>query len=871
MFHAKAYAILCVIIKCVEAGEGAGLAEGRHEGGLERRRLDYTPVEIDLDAKVDENEVEYLKVRPYDIDIRHYNLREGYSLARVSKSEQEIWNNYRDQECANVSVAYQADAPLLMCVNCVNSSGGDEHYYLVNENGRWLGLRDRSFYAVFNRFFLETTVSRTTDLNLQAELREDDFYVNRSPDFPFTVVVPNVSLLVNRLYSGNDLIWESPSTRLLYVSLFKNAEKPLICLITSSLTLFFVNEGRRWREISESEYACVLRELGVDLASFDNSVGLDVSSPDSERFLVTSFGSDLVYFRKCSPRPGLRLTIVRDSQAPSRHGHEAGNLVWSSPPSSSDHCVYVGINIMDGVPSLMNLYIKNHRGDHRVEYFVRVHDGSWASITESEYFYVMENNKMPAESPKRINPALLRSHFRNKQGLLIQTYCSRAQNTEDQGPEAPNDQPANGDGPHTHAHKSRGAFILVHGNREYFVSNFLNSETLWNFKNFGYPAFPTINAFDELFSPNLSRPSHSGSNALNNQNVPPSLVETPLGLQRFHYECSLVGALNEMGFDVYGMDMQSFGLSESVSGSRCYVDRFDDLVDDLLQFVDIVKRGKFSDKGQSWYPDVFSMGTELLNDNLFLLGYSMGANVVLQAAQKFNRDTEGPFNFVNGIVSLSGMIDMDKNFSNVFDKTFSMMALNVLNAVVPHAETNKGSYDDWTKKMSDYQKLCDGFYFSKNYSFRTIHEMFKATKNLKSGMRYYPGNMPTLFVHCEKDPVCSIEGPKKIYHEYIKNNPYSEFIELKGNSHETPSPLFMYNFLNELRAWIGVVSSHKQPTPPRSGPIGKSSVWNMIEIVLYVLIGSVLKTILIVLVLKYRKKKKRNVERLVDNVDCIVH
>ncbi|UKJ89473.2 hypothetical protein MACJ_002724 [Theileria orientalis] len=881
MIHAKTYAILYLIIKCVEGAERNDLGEREHEGRLERKGYSYIPVEIDLDGKINQNEVDCVKVRPYDIDIRHYNLREGYNLAKVSKSEQEIWINSKDHECVNVSVAYQAETPLLMCVNCVNSSGSDEHYYMVN-NGRWTGIRDRSFYAIFNKFFLETTISRTMDLNLAEELREDDFYVNRSPNFPFTVVVPNVSLMVNRLYSGNDLIWQSPSTRLLYVSVFRNPDRPLICVITSSLTLFFANEEGTWREIEEAEYTSSLKELGVDLGSFDNSVSLDVSSPDNDTFLVSSFGSGLVYFRKCSPRPGLRLTSVFDSQVPSHHGHEARNAIWSSSASSTDHCVYVGISIMDGVPALMNMYIKNQGGDHRVEYFLRVHDGSWAPITESEYFYVMKNNKMPAESPKRINPTLLRSHFRNKQGLQIQTYCSRAHVAHDQ---SPNDQQDNED--NAHEHKPRGAFILVHGNREYFVSNFLNSETLWNFKNFGYPTFPNINVvsdfelmgsnkrdvirkFEELFSPSVNMSSHVSSNDLNDPNAHSSLVETPLGLQRFHYECSLIGALNEMGFDVYGMDMQSFGLSESVSGSRCYVESFDDLVDDLLQFVDIIKRGNFADKSQTWYPGVFSMGTELLNHNLFLLGYSMGANVVFQAAQKFNRDTEGPFNFVNGIVSLSGMMEVGIKFSNVFEKTFSLMALKVLNAVAPHAECGKGSYDDWTRKMSDYQKLCDGFYFSKNYSYRTIHELIKATGDLKSGMRYYPDNMPTLFVHCDKDSVCSIEGPKKIYHEYIKGNPYSDFIELKGNSHETPNPLFIYNILNELRLWTDVVSSHRQPAPPRSKAIGKSPLWNKIQIVLYVLIGSLIKTVLIVLVLKYRKKKKRNVERIVDNVDCIV-
>ncbi|KAJ8602983.1 hypothetical protein CTAYLR_001492 [Chrysophaeum taylorii] len=46
------------------------------------------------------------------------------------------------------------------------------------------------------------------------------------------------------------------------------------------------------------------------------------------------------------------------------------------------------------------------------------------------------------------------------------------------------------------------------------------------------------------------------------------------------YERSLIAALNQIGFDCVGADMQSHGLSESVATEYGYFERFEDLVDD---------------------------------------------------------------------------------------------------------------------------------------------------------------------------------------------------------------------------------------------------------------------------------------------------
>jgi alpha-beta hydrolase superfamily lysophospholipase len=50
------------------------------------------------------------------------------------------------------------------------------------------------------------------------------------------------------------------------------------------------------------------------------------------------------------------------------------------------------------------------------------------------------------------------------------------------------------------------------------------------------------------------------------------------------YEGSWIQLLNASGFAVCGIDTQSCGFSEGVSGIRNYFESFDDLVADVVQF-----------------------------------------------------------------------------------------------------------------------------------------------------------------------------------------------------------------------------------------------------------------------------------------------
>ena len=98
------------------------------------------------------------------------------------------------------------------------------------------------------------------------------------------------------------------------------------------------------------------------------------------------------------------------------------------------------------------------------------------------------------------------------------------------------------------------------------------------------------------------------------------------------YKNSWVEHFNESGYDVLAYDHQSNGLSEDlIPGTRCHINRFDDLIDDALQiYYEYKKTVKSSTK-------------------IYVLGVSMGGNIAAHMAVRLGEELDGLV-----LVSLAG-------------------------------------------------------------------------------------------------------------------------------------------------------------------------------------------------------------------------
>ncbi|GIX62696.1 lysophospholipase, putative [Babesia caballi] len=228
----------------------------------------------------------------------------------------------------------------------------------------------------------------------------------------------------------------------------------------------------------------------------------------------------------------------------------------------------------------------------------------------------------------------LMSHFRNRQNMLIRTYSAAIPN-------------------------AKGAIVLVHGNRCHFRAEFAAYNLDWylDAHRIGVPAIDdvvkaelrAVYPADAVHRKGSAKAEFPSAFALDGKNM---FDISP----RFVYEGSFIQRLNQLGYTVYGLDHQSTGMSEGQRGKRNFYTSLEHLVDDVIQFVDIVKRGKFENTEEAFNESV--IGGPSTIGKVYLAGISMGGNIVLRVAQKTAIYNKGEQKFVDGVMAFAPMTDL---------------------------------------------------------------------------------------------------------------------------------------------------------------------------------------------------------------------
>lgn len=131
------------------------------------------------------------------------------------------------------------------------------------------------------------------------------------------------------------------------------------------------------------------------------------------------------------------------------------------------------------------------------------------------------------------------------------------------------------------------------------------------------------------------------------------------------FQGSIAEKLSSMGFHVFCYDQQSHGLSEGLSGKRVYVNEFDDVAKDLLQFAGLARALVSETLGCGSVP-------------MFALGESMGGGVVCGAALL------DPSAFT-GLVLLAPMLSVENLAKSRMNRIMRPIG-NFLSTVAPRAK-----------------------------------------------------------------------------------------------------------------------------------------------------------------------------------------
>ncbi|EKX72031.1 conserved hypothetical protein [Theileria equi strain WA] len=725
------------------------------------------PEEVTLDI-VDPNKssIDVLTRRPYGIHMEIYVARDGYGISSIVENQESVWKLTSGSSCNHVVVVLdRGDTPDSVAVQ-VEDKHGVKSFKYYEKKDRWTEVTEECFFKRFDNRVLRELVLESITVDINEDRTSKTLFKSKSGKLPFLVYAPNVGYRIERLTDKRCIIWETKleSERCIHISLYPRDDPTLGYLVVQNQDgleeLFFEKVVELWIDIDREKYLEDLVKAGFDKSTFNDNVTLDFTSVDKDVFYTNEIEIGDGSMKGHSSRPGFRMTKIT----------EGSKIVWEG--SSGEVCPYFRlIGIGDGT-RLGLIFVSNAKMDKILYY--REDSGNWKEVKREEYYRFHSDKNDPMYTHKGDGKVIM-SSFRNKQGLRLVSYASRVAN-------------------------AKGDVILIHGIRSHFKSEFFASSAEWNFEHYGTPTSPHKVPFGDYHGIHekslISRYKyifeHASFDGLNAFEVSP----------RYGYDYSLVEILNRFGYNVYGFDNQSQGLSESVAVTKCYVNDFKDHVHDVIQFVSIVKRGKFEDSSEKWNEDLVYKNIPT-DKKTFLHGHSMGGNIVFQAVQEFYKNAEKGTKFVDGLIGTSAMLSLENRVDTTF-KRVTKPFLGLLAWAVPEVGNPYESNNNYGSFLETFIRYNDPFYYGKRLAFKTIYSLFTACTevNKDENIANYPKDLPTLLIHSKDDYICGVKGSKDMAEQHLKDSNVVQFVELGGTFHYLTLPQAMVFVESHLKKWF---------------------------------------------------------------------
>uniref|UniRef100_A0A3B0MTD4 Serine aminopeptidase S33 domain-containing protein n=1 Tax=Theileria annulata TaxID=5874 RepID=A0A3B0MTD4_THEAN len=737
---------------------------------------------LDVSTEVEEYKFEILRQSPHGIPTYTYLPFKNFKIVSVVEKSIPIWSpKVQGEVCTKVTVCIR-DGPILVHIITESPEGKEASMYYVKEKKSWREVTLNTFYSLFNHLALNKSVLEYVTLNIGSMIDRTHFSLNSTPDKPFKIIVPYPGYVLSRVFDGINTIWKSRfcDDHCTYVNIFYNNKKPILIHLAiskrrSEERLFFKKVLMSWKQISKDEYIESLNELGFDLTVFNNHVTFDFSDPDKYKFVVQRTYNMDIMSEIFSPLPGYSVKRVVDDE----------RIIWES--NTMDQCIFARFYSRNKIALLCHLLVTDSK-ENKILYFMK--DGeNWSLVDKRTFYYFLSNKDDPIYTHRGIgvdkkgDRKLLMSHFRNKQGLLIRTYCCKVDNP-------------------------KGNIILIHGSCGHFKSQFCSYDMDWHYERFGYPILPYMKDFTNIKMDSFYKD-------LNFDNKTCEVYKDVFGWSkldgidafeispRFQYNGTFLESLNNMGFNVYGMDSQSHGLSESVPDSKFYINEFKDYVNDVLQFVDIVKRGNFESTKEEWNEDfVYSVSSDNVDLKCYLSGFSLGGNIAILAVQEFHKNAKPGVRFVDGLFILSGVLNIDNNL-DTFAKKFTIALIKFTSLMTPRTQQNPLEnsflFSDSFEMFSRYK---DPTFYNDRLFYKTVELLFGACKDILKNMKYYPDKLPTLFIHVSDDPMCDVNGQRNVVYNYLKDKSDVKLVELKGNTHHLVLSHIFPNVMPIINDWV---------------------------------------------------------------------
>ncbi|KJP89879.1 hypothetical protein AK88_00335 [Plasmodium fragile] len=125
------------------------------------------------------------------------------------------------------------------------------------------------------------------------------------------------------------------------------------------------------------------------------------------------------------------------------------------------------------------------------------------------------------------------------------------------------------------------------------------------------------------------------------------------GVRTLSYKNSWIEKFNQNGFSFFGIDNQSHGLSEGFKNHRCYIEDFNNFIEDTLQALEI-------------FIEEWKEKNEL--KPIILMGVSMGGCIALKTMEAIFRLNKEWKSYVKSLILISPMISLGKQKSKISNR-----------------------------------------------------------------------------------------------------------------------------------------------------------------------------------------------------------
>lgn len=221
----------------------------------------------------------------------------------------------------------------------------------------------------------------------------------------------------------------------------------------------------------------------------------------------------------------------------------------------------------------------------------------------------------------------------------------------------------------------------------------------------------------------------------------------------------------ERGITFFAYDQRGHGRSD---GSRCHVDRFDDFIEDLRQFVEIAK-------------------VESLCDEVFIVGHSMGGLAALIFSIKYG-------DRIKGIIVSAPVLRLVKPPGRV-----ETGMVELFSHLCPRLTTsNRVPFEYLSHDKELIRETKDDKYSQRILSFRLFTEM-------AGGMKYALENaaeidIPVLLLHGTGDKVTDVSGTSDFYDKVTFGDKEIKLYE--GLYHELLRETKRQEIIDYILGWI---------------------------------------------------------------------